>query len=90
MVDPKCEHLCRLTAVPSALPSRPHLATVWRWGLHGVRGVKLETLLIGGVRYTSDEAVARFISRLNEPGAVREPVNAAAERAGEAPAAMGA
>lgn len=28
-----------------------HLATVWRWVLHGVRGRKLPTVMVGGRRY---------------------------------------
>jgi hypothetical protein len=37
--------------------------TVWRWATRGVRGVKLETLLIGGIRYTSAEALQRFYEK---------------------------
>ena len=35
------------------------------WRLHGVRGVKLETILCGGLRYTSREAISRFIVAQN-------------------------
>ena len=42
------------------------LATLHRWRLHGVRGTKLETCLIGGMRYTSREAIARFIAAQNQ------------------------
>lgn len=44
---------------------RKSLATLHRWRLHGVRGVRLETLLIGGIRYTSLEAIDRFIQAQN-------------------------
>ncbi len=44
--------------------SRPHSSTWWRWWRHGVRGVRLETVLIGGRRYTTAEAVQRFVSAL--------------------------
>lgn len=40
-------------------------ATAWRWCLRGCRGIKLESLLIGGVRYTSREACVRFLGTLN-------------------------
>jgi hypothetical protein len=42
----------------------------WRWVLYGVRGgIRLESCLIGGKRFTSEEAIERFISRINaEPG----------------------
>lgn len=44
-----------------------HIATIWRW-YHDGRGnppVFLETTLIGGVRATSCEAVARFLAGIN-------------------------
>lgn len=36
---------------------------VWYWATKGCRGVFLETRREGGLRYTSREAVARFIER---------------------------
>lgn len=44
---------------------RYSLATLHRWRLRGNRGIKLETVLIGGVRYTSKEAISRMISAQN-------------------------
>jgi hypothetical protein len=35
-------------------------STVWRWASRGVRGVRLESALVGGRRMTSAEAFARF------------------------------
>ena len=51
----------------SGFPGRKRVAlqTLHRWRLHGVRGVKLETVLIGGLRCTSREAISRFISNQN-------------------------
>ncbi len=43
---------------------RPHPATIWRWALHGVRGIKLESIMCGAVRCTSAEALQRFFDRL--------------------------
>ena len=40
-------------------------ATMARWIQKGVKGVKLETLLIGGRRVTSREAISRFIVAQN-------------------------
>ena len=37
-------------------------STLHRWRLRGCRGIKLETLLIGGTRTTSSEALQRFFS----------------------------
>jgi len=53
---------------------RPALATLHRWRQRGVRGVKLETLLVGGRRYTSKEAISRFIERQNAADADPSPV----------------
>lgn len=44
---------------------RPNISTVWRWITAGTRGVKLESVLIGGQRFTTDEAIQRFIKALN-------------------------
>ena len=40
---------------------RPSYPTWWRWWRHGVRGVRLETVLVGGRRYTTAAAVQRFV-----------------------------
>jgi len=37
------------------------IPTIWRWRQRGVRGIKLETFMIGGRRYTTDEAHRRFV-----------------------------
>ncbi len=37
-----------------------HVSTIHRWRMKGVRGVRLETFLRGGVRHTSREAIERF------------------------------
>lgn len=41
-------------------PGRPHVSTIFRWAQRGVRGVTLETILCGGRRFTSSEALQRF------------------------------
>ena len=46
--------------------------TAWRWCLVGVRGVVLETILIGGRRWTSEQAISAFIEQLSsKPRSVR-------------------
>jgi hypothetical protein len=47
-------------------------ATVWRWVTKGVRGRKLETIPGGRKRYTSLQAVTRFIESLSTPAAIAE------------------
>ncbi len=52
--------------VPKRLPKRHgkkvHYSTVYRWATKGVRGRVLETVRVGGVRYTSIEALERFLT----------------------------
>ena len=56
-----------------------HISTLCRWAKRGVRGVVLETLRIGGTRYTSLEALQRFFERQSagETSAPAEPSRAA-------------
>jgi len=56
------ESLLTLTSAAQSLPGKPHSSTLHRWRLRGIRGVRLETILIGGVRYTSREALQRFFN----------------------------
>ena len=55
-----------LSEVPRHLPNRNgkkiHYSTIYRWATKGARGRILETALIGGVRYTTVEALHRFQS----------------------------
>ena len=39
---------------------RPHIASIYRWMQKGIAGVRLETLLMGATRVTSEEALDRF------------------------------
>ncbi len=64
MIDPSTETLVSLTDAAKRLPGRPNITTVWRWRNRGVRGVKLETVLSGGRRFTSLEAIRRFQDRV--------------------------
>jgi hypothetical protein len=49
-------------------PSRPpHLATLWRWAMRGVRGTRLHTFMCGGRRYTSTVYCREFLEHLNAP-----------------------
>lgn len=71
MIDHHNENLLPLTRVPRILPKQPggtsvHVATIYRWISRGIRGTRLETIRIGGRRYTSVEAVDRFIRATSE------------------------
>lgn len=55
-------------------------ATLWRWAAHGLRGVKLEIVRVGGTTCTSPEALQRFFSALNEEQAPTPASNAARQQ----------
>jgi hypothetical protein len=64
MIDIESESLVRCPNEAAMLfPGRPNASTIWRWYKCGVRGVRLETLVVGGRRFTSREAIQRFIER---------------------------
>ena len=57
-----------------------NVSTIWRWVLRGVRGHKLESALIGGQRFTSIEALERFIGRINTPTGISSSVRTPKQR----------
>ena len=89
-IDVQSETLISFSDARSAFPGivrRLSLATLHRWRLNGVRGVKLETVLIGGLRYTSREAIDRFIKAQNADDAPAAPVVTASQRLRQSEAA---
>lgn len=58
------------------VPRTPHASTVMRWALRGVRTVSgrvlLETVKVGGRRYTTRAAVDRFLTAASRAGAADE------------------
>lgn len=48
-------------AVETATGQRPHPSTLHRWRLHGICGVKLETVRVGGRRMCTIESVRQFL-----------------------------
>jgi hypothetical protein len=70
MIDLKRENLIALGDVPLHVPphrngKRLHKSAAYRWAQRGVRGVRLEVILVGGRRYTSVEALQRFADTLS-------------------------
>ncbi|QDT69057.1 hypothetical protein MalM25_19840 [Planctomycetes bacterium MalM25] len=49
------------TAIEKAIGYRPHPTTCTRWTRHGVRGVKLATVVVGGRPRTTLAAVIEFV-----------------------------
>lgn len=64
-IDIEFETLITLSEASRRLPNHPSVTTLWRWWQRGVKGHKLETAQIGGKRYTSVEALQRFVDRLS-------------------------
>jgi hypothetical protein len=50
-------------------------STLHRWATHGLRGVRLETIQIGGTKCTSVPALQRFFDRLSAPNASCSPAD---------------
>jgi hypothetical protein len=69
MPDLLSEQPLSLAAAAQLLPHRrgdrpAHPSTLFRWAQHGLRGVKLEVVQVGGTKCTSRAALARFFERL--------------------------
>lgn len=77
-IDITSETLISLPEAARRIPGKPNLSTVHRWRLAGVRGQRIETVLVGGRRFTSVESIERFLAALNG-GAVVTPRLAAAD-----------
>ena len=62
-IDIRSENLILFSDLPKHIPGRPHISTCYRFRLHGSHGVKLETIKVGGRRFTSLQAIDRFIKK---------------------------
>ena len=65
---PKQSLLPPVDAVEQVTGRRPSLSTLHRWRLRGVRGVKLQTVLVGGRRFVTEDAVREFIAATTMAG----------------------
>jgi Protein of unknown function (DUF1580) len=66
MIDLRVEDPISFGQATREYATHPSAATLWRWSLKGVQGVRLETAKIGGRRYTTIEALDRFAATLTE------------------------
>lgn len=76
-IDPFTEEVFTLSQVPKRLRGRRvHSSTVFRWVQRGLNGRKLETIKIGGVTCTSENALRRFFNLLSSENtlAVKKPI----------------
>lgn len=70
------EQLMSMAQAVRSLPMRTsgkrlHVGTLYRWASQGVKGTRLETVRIGEHRFTSAEALQRFVDRLTEAAELR-------------------
>lgn len=69
-IDIYAESLHSLPDQSSRVPPKGvNPSTLWRWGTKGVRGIKLDMVMIGGIWHTSDEAVQRFVAAITAAAA---------------------
>ncbi len=55
----------RLSLTELAQREGVNATTIWRWTLRGVRGgIRLESFIVGGRRYTTEQAFTRFVERI--------------------------
>jgi len=65
----------RLTIAEAARKAGVSPGCGWRWVLYGIKGgIKLESALIGGKRYTSEEALERFVNDCTNAGSGAAPI----------------
>ena len=69
MINIKNEKIISFVEACKRLPHRRagrpvHPATLYRWANIGLKGIKLETVQVGGTLCTSLEALQRFFDRL--------------------------
>jgi hypothetical protein len=89
LIDTLKEQLFPLTDalqfVPRPKGRTPNLSTLYRWSQRGIKGVRLETVQVGGTRCTTREALGRFFGRVT---AARDGTPRADQRATAAQAAL--
>jgi hypothetical protein len=70
MIDPNAEELITLCQAAHLIPSsrngkKTAISTLFRWASKGVKGIRLETLQVGGAQRTSKQALTRFYQALS-------------------------
>ncbi len=78
-IDLTSETVIPISQAPKYYPyGRPNLSTVYRHFRSGCRGARLESFVAGGRRFTTVEAIGRFVERTtaNSAGATLQPSRA--------------
>lgn len=65
--DGPAEYLT-LSQAAQTLPHRPHASTLHRWRTRGIRGVRLQTCLLGGRRFTTKVWLDDFLELSSKAG----------------------
>jgi hypothetical protein len=67
VIDVDTEELVPIREAPKHFrtPRKPCHQSVHRWSTRGVRGAVLGTVMVAGLRYTSVEAIRRFVTACN-------------------------
>lgn len=60
------EEMIRLGDVHRHIPGSASPQTIYRWANTGLRGISLETVYVGGARFTSRQAITRFLEAINK------------------------
>jgi hypothetical protein len=69
MIDVAAENVISLAEAARLLPARragkrAHVSCIYRWTVAGCRGIKLESIQVGGTRCTSRAALQAFCNAL--------------------------
>lgn len=85
MIDLVNEDVITLADATKYLPKRrrgkrPHPTTIFRWAQCGVKGIRLETIRVGGTLCTSTEALQRFCERCTDPSTPPSRTNKASKK----------
>lgn len=66
MIDTEKEELLPLAKIAREVPSRSgrgvQVSTVWRWCIKGCKGIRLESVVCGSIRFSSRQALHRFFA----------------------------
>lgn len=78
MIDLDTERLVPIAKAATHIPGRPHISAIYRWMQRTED--PLETVLVGGRRFTSVEAIHRFIKQSSAPEPAARSISARRQR----------
>lgn len=74
MIDIATDELLTLGQLAKRLPSirgaKPNQSTIWRWVHKGIRGIRLETVAVGGRTCTTWDAYLEWATAIAERGPI--------------------